>query len=69
MPRTTLEYSGELEAKLMTVAREDGRTKAEVFRRALSQYFKIREETQNQDRKIAVIDRNGKIIKELVFIF
>ena len=66
MGRFTLTLPNRVEEAMTRMAKEEGISKAEVFRRALALYGYIQKETSDTKKEVAITDENGRVEKVLV---
>jgi 20S proteasome alpha/beta subunit len=70
MPRLTVEFPESTNEVLEKLAEEEGTTKREILRRALSIYSTLHDEGVRigGNRNVVIVDKDGdKLIKQLVF--
>ena len=68
MPRFTIDFDDEFDKTLSELVKStDARTKAEVIRRAVASYSYIKkQQRQNKDAKLRILDKDDKPLQELV---
>lgn len=67
MGKYTVDFGEQLDKQLEQLAKTKGTTKAEVMRRAIASYdYLVRQVDESKGMKIAVSDRNDKVVKEIV---
>jgi predicted transcriptional regulator len=66
MARLTVQFPDRTSEMLSDLAVKDQKTKTEIIDRALALYNYLRRETQDGKHRIAVVDEDGKILKEIV---
>lgn len=64
--RFTLDYDKKFGATLDSLAALDGRTKAEVIRRAVASYSYLKKETRTGSFSVALVGKDGAVKKEVV---
>jgi ribbon-helix-helix CopG family protein len=65
MKKTTLELTGDLDEMLEALSKSQGASKGEVIKRALA-LLKYLEEQQNEGNKVAITDKNDRVVQEIV---
>ena len=66
--RLTLDFDPSAYDLLEELALQSGKTKAGVVRTALALYAVAQEEERKHKNKLAVVDENGKQLKQLIVI-
>jgi hypothetical protein len=66
--RLTLDFDPSAYELLEELALQSGKTKAGVVRTALALYAVAQEEERKHKNKLAVVDENGKQLKQLIVI-
>ena len=66
MARLTVQFPDRTTEMLTELAARDQATKTEVINRALALYRYLQKETRDRNHRIAVVDENDKIVKEIV---
>lgn len=67
LAKYTIELGKEFEQQLTQVSHDKSLTKAEIIRRAVATYVVISREA-SQGHKIAITDKQDRILKELVTV-
>lgn len=67
MVRLTLEFEEDVDRLLRDLARAERIDKYEVIRRALALYQHLHKAETVQNRKLHIIDEQGKVIENIVF--
>ncbi len=66
MPRLTVQFPEKADEILSELAEKDKVSKTEIIRRALSLYRYLDREVKQKGNKLAIADKDDKIIKEIV---
>lgn len=64
--RYTIDVDDELDGVLSSLARDRGRNKADVIRRALTAYEYLTTQTKTGDRKISITTGDDQVLKDVV---
>lgn len=67
MARLTVQFPAKTDAILSELAGKDEISKTEVIRRALSLYKYLDREGREKGLKIALADKDDKIVKEIIY--
>lgn len=65
MPKLTIEVTEQLDAALTELAVKEGLPKSQVVRRSIA-LFKFLEDQRAAGLKVAIADKNDKVVKEIV---
>lgn len=66
MPRITIEFPEQIDKILKELAEKGETSKVDVLRRALALYNYVNKEVKEKDLKLAVADKEDKILKEII---
>lgn len=66
MARLTVQFPDATNEVLTELSEKDQVSKTEIIRRALAVYKYLETETRDGKHKVAIIDENGKVVKEIL---
>ena len=72
MPKMTVDFNEQVTQMLEDLASREGRSKVEILRRAIGIYSFLDDEVREgkeEGRRVAVTDKDKKILKEIVWTF
>jgi metal-responsive CopG/Arc/MetJ family transcriptional regulator len=67
MKKLTLEFPEEVDDLLNQLAKRDGISREDVFRRALALYSYYHNEALDKQLKLSITDQKGAVLKDITF--
>ncbi len=68
MPKMTVDISSQAHLVIKKLAKKEGRDKCQILRRAIGLYAYLSKELNGTDGFLAVVDKDGKVIKKLKWV-